>query len=401
MQVAVILDPLSCRGQWQKNLSDPSKDMNVPIRDLPYELMTQFLNGIRQNKNWETCIGLEFRRWKVKKKRATPRTFLEVMMKRQCKTHYLRHLAIRLCDLSFEKCFYEPDPQYMRVEDARLQASRDCSRGYLKDLAYKTLKEIAELLEDDFSWKKMGDGLGFNLYECFHFQDPLEMLQKWSMKFKDGTLMRIYFEAERLDLHEVCSYLDGIPLEKTSEILPRNPHAFYPDLRVVTIFDLEELDGRYQAIDWGAIARLVFNSSDSKKEDIWQAGTVTLSKLKEAFKIYHKNSLIGFEHFEPVSAAGVMYNQVAFLAEAIRSDSSLTEMRFQELIAPYIDFRNSQMPIPISLCLFWQVNRELDLTQFFHKTLNLLIAASPGTARILSWAFEVIEPKRFPKSPVF
>lgn len=396
MQLSLDMSPLSCRGQWQKNLLDPNKDKNVAIKDLPYELMKEFLDAIKRDnrslKNWEMSIGLEFRRWKVKKKSATLNTFVQVMMKRNCKIQYLRKVASILHDPSLEKCFYELEPNYMMLENERIQANQDFSRGYLRDISYETLKEIVDLLEMDLSWKKMGDGLGFNLFECFHFSDPLEMLNKWIAKFNDGTLSRIYFEAQRLGLNEVCEYLDGIPLEKISSIVVRDPHESHPELRLVTVFDLEN----FKKIDWIGVSHILFNSFSSKKEDIWLSGSVTLKHLKEVFNI----SLMCFE---PKNYKGVTYNQMAFLADAINSDSYMTEARFAELISKKMsgcDFRINQLSIRSGLCIYWQLNRELDLTQFFNKTFDMLAPTAPSTARILSCAYEVINPKRYHSSRV-
>jgi hypothetical protein len=393
MQVTQEISPLSCKGQWQKNFFDPNKDKNVAIKDLPYELMKEFLDEIKGNnrslKNWETCIGLEFRRWKVKKKSATLNTFVQIMMKRNCKIQYLRNVASKLHDLSLEKCFYALGPNYMVHENARVQASQDGSRGYLRDISYETLKELAELLDVDISWKKMGDGLGFNLYECFHFSDPLEMLRKWITKFNDGTLQRIYFEVQRLGLKEVCVYLDGIPLEKISSMVVRDPHESHPELRLVTVFDLEN----FNKIDWVGVSHILFNSFSSKKDDLWLSGNVTLKRLKEVFNI-------SLKYFEPKSYEGVTYNQVAFLAEAINSDSYMTDVRFSELINKKMstcDFRIKRMSIRNSLCIYWQLNRELDLTQFFKKTLDVFNPTAPSTARILGCAYDLINPKRYYK----
>lgn len=399
MQTQLDISPLSCMGQWQKNLFH----QNIAVKDLPYELMKEFLDEIRgdarRRMNWEMCIELQFRTWKIKKS-ATLNQFVQIMMKRNCKFEYLQKVANNLHDLSFKKYFYGGQyPEYAMRENARIQADQNTSRGYLKDISYETLKELSDLLADDFSWKKMGDGLGFNFCECFYFSDPLEMFQKWLLKSPDGTLDRIYFEVERLGFNNVCKYLDGIPLEKISAIVVRDPHSSHPELRPATIFDLEKIDEVCgEKIDWAGVSHLIFNSYCSKKEDIWLSGNVTLNQLKVALDVCHKKSLIGFEHFEPMNLRGVTYNQMAFLADAINSDSWMTERRFAELISDKIgfcDFRIKHLSIRNFLCLYWQLNRELDLTQFFNKTLELFYPTAPSTGRILYYGFQVIKPKRF------
>lgn len=385
--------PLSCKGRWQESLNDPNKDKNVLIKDLSYELMLNFLD-MRHEKNWNTCIGLEFRRYKVKKN-ATPINFIEMMMKGKLKIQYLRKLAAKIQDLSVEKCFYQTDPDYRVYENARIRMAQNASRGFVKDISNETLKEIAELIAECPYWKKIGDGLGFNLSECFSFSDPYEMLKKWIEASPYGTLNSIYFEAERLGYYKVCKYLDGIPLNKTTAIVARDPYAFCPESRPVTVFDLDKLDEIYgMKIKWEGISHLIFNSFDSKKQDIWLAGNISLAQLKDAFAVCHEGSLDCFEQL----LTGVSYNQVAFLASAIDCDSSMTQKEFFKLIRNKLtpcDYRIQELSIPNLLCVYWQINRELDLTDFFDKTFDLICFDHSSTARLLGCAYELINPKRY------
>lgn len=402
MQVPFDLSPLSCKGQWQKNLFNPCHvQKNESIKNIPYEVIKDFFDLIKEDrgrrKAWEKCIALQFRKWNINES-PTLKSFFQVMMKLDYKIQYLLNVSRKLHDISVEMCLYGHGSsaylknlsrvEYVNRETLRIQANQDISKGYLVDVSYATLVDLADLINQGRSWRRMGDGLGFTFFECSCFSDPMEMLNDWIWKFNDGTLMRIYFEASLLRFNEVCEYLEGIPLEKISAIVVRDPHESDPELRLVTVFDLEN----FNKINWLRVSHILFNSFHSKKDDIWLSGNVTLKDLKRVFNI----SLC----IEPKNYEGVTYNQVAFLAEAINSDSYMTDARFSELIKSKMstcDFRIKRMSIRNSLCIYWQLNRELDLTQFFRKTFDLLAPTAPSTARILGSAYDLINPKRYYK----
>ena len=409
MQVPLDLSPLSYKGQWQKNLFNPKYiHKNEPIRNLSYEFVKGFLDLIKEDKTrqkaWKKMIAVQYRAWKIDE-RPTMKSFFQIMMKRDCKIQYLVNVAHQLHDISFEMCFYGHGSssylkcisraEYVNREWARIQANQDTSKGYLIDVSYETWIDLAALIEEEPDWRRLGDGLGFTLFDCACFSHPIDLLEAWNSKFSAGTLMRIYFEAEQLKFYEVCQFIDGISLHKISAIQVRNPHDSCPELRLTTIFDMEELDRIYGFIDWAAISHLVFQSFDSKKEDIWMSGTVTLLKLQVAFKLRHQKSLKGFEHFQPKNRLGVTYSQVAFLADAIHSDSALSLEDFAELMSQDMGIQMEPLSIPNALCIYWQFNRNLDLTQFFNKTFDLLFPACPSAARILSYAFDLLNPKRY------
>lgn len=395
MQVSNNIEPLSCMGKWQKQVLEKSCK-NESVKNLSYELMKKFISEMKEEarwKNWKVCIGLELRRWKIFKE-ITPHLFIQVIVGRGYKIQYLQTLASKLRDPFLVDCFYGNDPDYQVRENKRIQADSDVSRGYLKDIAYSTIREVADLIEMNASWKIMGDGLGFNFSECCQFSDSIEMFKKWRQISPDGTLSRIYFEAERLGFTDVCTYLDQIPMQKISAMKARDSHAFNLESRLVTIFDLERLEKICGAkVDWAAISHLLFKSFDSKVEDIWVSGDVTLAQLKKAFNVRHKEFLTCFEQFmtegfEPRSLKDVTYNQVAFLAESISCDSTMTEAQFSELLNKKTG-RVHQL-----LCVYWQLNRTLDLTQFFNKIFDLILPAHPTTARLLASAYDLILPQR-------
>lgn len=417
------LIPLSCKGQWQKkhfNVANVNK--NVAIRELSYEIIFNFaceINNKDRWKSWERYLEMGFK-WLRINKTVTWKSFVQTMIDRKYKLDYLSNIANKLHDsASFKNCFYQKNiSEDVALEKDRVQASCDTSRGYFIDLSYETIIEIDDLIEDESPWRKMGDGLGFNLHECFEFSDPIEMFEKWILKFNDGTVSRIYFEAKRLGFSKVCEYLDHIPLQKMSVFVPRDPHSLHPALRFTTVFDLEKLDKIYalggMQIDWIAVSHLVFNSFDSKIEDIWLSGDVTLARLNEAMNQRHKDSSIYFDQFmadvhsgvfQPSNLEGVTYNQIACMAEAIECDSNMTQKQFIELMDNNIgnsDFRGKELSIREVLCIYWQLNRELDLTQVFNKLSDRLMPTAPFTAQILSWKYDLMKPMRvYLEKPLF
>lgn len=411
------LMPLSCKGQWQKKFFNAdNKYRNEAIQDLSYEIMSKFENKIEKEKRWKTWerfIIREFKGLGITEK-MTPRLFVKTMIERGFRIQNLLNMAEKMDDLSVKKCFYK-QAQYLKYvgqEVPRILASEDISNGFLKEISDETLKEIAELIEINPSWRKMGDGLGFNLSECIAFTEPLRMLEKWIEKFPNGTLKRIAYEAQKLNLPNVCEYLDAIPLKKMSPIEIRDPHAARPELRITTIFDLEKLDKIYEAngvhVLWDVISHTLFKGDDSSKADIWLSGNVQLERLKEVINFHIPHLYECFDQFmeevhigafEPTSPEGVTYNQMAYLSEVISQDVSLSQHSiYQELISKKIgvcDFRVKDLPARKLLCLYWQLNGELTLSQFVQKTRDVLLPTAFQAANALLKGYNQLIPKRY------
>jgi hypothetical protein len=409
--------PLSCKGQWQNKIRNTdNKYRNDAIKDLSYEIMSKFENKIGKEKRWSTweqCIQREFKVLGIIDK-MTPRLFVKTMIDRGFRIQNLLNMAEKMDDLSVKKCFYK-DVQYLKFVDQegpRILASNDISNGFLKDISDDTLIQIAELIEASPSWREMGDGLGFNLSECIAFSRAYSMLKKWLLKFPNGTLKRIAYEAQKLNLPNVCECLDAIPLRKFSPIEIRDPHASQPELRMTTVFDLEKLDKIYEAhgvhILWDVISHTIFDCDDSSKEDIWLSGNVQLQLLNKAINIHIFHLVECFDQFmedvrtggfEPTSPEGVTYNQIAYLAEAISSDVSLSQKSiYNELISKKIgtcDFRVNNLPVRNLLCLYWQLNGEMTLSQFVQKTRDELLPAAFQAANALLKGYNQINPKRY------
>ena len=398
----------------EKNRIQASLDVTRGyFRDILYESLIEIDKLLNEESHWRKMgDGLGFSFSECFDFLVPIEMFEEWLLK--CKDGTVSVIYFEAKRLGFNKiCKYldEIPLESVELKHDRMQASLDSSRGYFRDVSHQTLLEIDDLFGNDSHWRKMGTSLGFNLSECFNFSDPFEMFEKWRLKCKDGTVSAIYFEAKRLGFNHVCKHLERISLNKRDEFIPRDPHIFHPELRVVTAFDLEKLDKVYEAsgveIDWTAVSHLLFNSFDSAKEDLWLSGDVNLLQLQTVMNLRHVASLSCFDQFmkeiqsgafQPHSINGVTYNQMAFMAEVINSDTQITEACFAELMDKDISactFRVKELSIRDLLSIYWQINREFTLTQVYQHIFNVLNPVTPSTAKILSYAYDLLCPKRY------
>lgn len=399
-----IFIPLSSKWKWQTQ----DKLFNAAIKDLSYEVMLKFEHKIAKEKRWEKwkqCIQKE-----LKVVDPTPRIFVKSMIEQGFRIRNLLSMADKIDDTAVEKCFYKDSPsKYMEQEVPRIKADKDTSNGFLIDISDKTLKGIADLVETNPHWRKMGDGLGFSLSDCIGFTGPFEMLKQWSIKFPNGTLRRISYEAARLNLQNVCRYLNAIPLHKHSTVEIRDPHASHPQLRMTTIFDMDRLEGIYKTnsvqIDWKVISGILFNDSSAEKDDIWLSGNVQLKHLNEAMNRYYEDHAECFDefmddirtgYFEPRTVEDVSYNQVAYLAEGINIREFNRHPNFEELVKKYLrtcSFRVTKISVRTFLNLYWQLNRELNLSTLVQKMINEFLPYDYQIVILKS--FNLMNPKRY------
>ena len=398
-----ILIPLSRKWQWRAM----GKLFNAAIRDLSYESVLKFENKIKKEKRWEKWSQAIQKEFKISS--VSPRIFVKMMIERGFRMQNLLNFADKLDDSTVSKCFYKDvQLKYMEQEVPRVQADKDVSNGFLSDISDKALKQIADLMEKNEDWRKIGDGLGFNLSQCIEFSSPLEMLMQWSLEFPNGTLKRISYEAKRLKLEDVCDYLDAIPLNKLSTIEIVDPHTKYPELRVTTVFDMEKLEGIYGAsgvqIDWKKVSCKLFNQ-DSSKEDIWLSGNVSLKHLSMALKHCHEDSADCFEqfmedvcsgYFEPKNSEDVSYNQVAYLAEGINQRGFNMHPDFEKWVEKHLStcsLRAKKLSGRTFLCLYWQLNTGLNLQKLVQKMMNEVLPYDYQV--ILKKSYDLINPKRY------
>lgn len=321
-----VFSPLSYKAQWQKEaipLTEKSFH-NVAISDLSYEIMLKFGDKIHKEKRWaDWKVSIERQFGKMEGEDLTTYALAWKMIGHGFRLQNLDNMAEKMGDSSVRKCFYN-DVQSINYgqEDSRRQADMDASMGYLKDISERALEGIADLMKAHDSWRTMGDALGFSLGECLGFKDPLALLKGWGKKFPEGTLKRIYFEAERLGFTDVCEYLNAIPLQGFSEIEITDPYAQEPDNRPTTIFDMIKLDEVYDIqIDWQKVSMTLGKSC---KDGIWMSCDVTLWSLSSTLNGLYKDHSHCFDqfmqeirlgNFEPKNSKEVTYNQIAYLAK--------------------------------------------------------------------------------------
>lgn len=295
----------------------------------------------------------------------------------------------------------------------RSQADQNISQGWLRDLDQETMQGLSQRIEESpVDWRLLADGLGFSNIDCRKFPSPKMMLDQWLKINPTTTLYRLFFEANRLNMKAVCSYLNAIPLEGTSKIIVSDKDHilnFNLEHRYITKYQLERLDeiAREKDLDilWRNVASefALRDKGVSDMDLLWKCSNDQLQNLLYRFKKDEKLKSIA-EQFEEEQQSGIFQNKSPggiTHAEIIHLGGYLSRANFDKdpkyrrvqkmylgmwdrgsidmnVISDYV-FPNMRFGSPLSftkfLLIYWQdpkLGANLDLDAFCHKIMEIL-----------------------------
>jgi Zinc finger, C3HC4 type (RING finger) len=249
--------------------------------------------------------------------------------KSQIKLVQLIEIANKTDSLALTKCLTD----CKSFVKERHQTDQDYSKGFVDDIAGETLSELSKCIsESPVDWRLLADGLGFDNLSCRELSTPSQMIEQWLLANSNSTVSRLHFEATKINMKTVCSFLDAIPLEGTSKVVLQETIPWYqPSTRQALLRFEECLEKSGFKLNWDTLAQRFCSSEVEKNKKInardliWMC-QVPITHFLNSLEIQCKPAITQFKMerddgiFENKSQGGISYTQIQYLAAACKKE---------------------------------------------------------------------------------
>lgn len=386
------IEPSASSDKWLTRLSHYHNNLSalekIYVNKLPYALLQNISEIIKQR--WEQWEPYTFKFAGSKIITSAKDFILNVSNETSgVKLFQLIEIAKKTDSLAMTQCLTD----CKNFVKERQQADQDHSKGFLDDISAETISELSKCIsESSVDWRLLADGLGFDNLACLKLSTPKKMLEQWLQTNPTATVSRLHFEAAKIDMKSVCSFLNAIPIEGISRVVLLNNEMFKWD-EPITLYEIlrfeEILKDNGFTIQWDALVsklltgRYGINNLKSGGKDLISL-SLEISRV-DFFNALPSNANPTINRFraevddgifEIKSPGGITYSQICFLIKEwkILVDKNMTR-KLRDCFFPGL----RSFDIPGFISLYWQypsLGGSLNLRDFYFRVTSILQTAA-------------------------